>query len=55
MNEKEQILEVVKNLSIDLSEDHLTIIPSLLWSLMCLDMLEDSELIEKSLGILAEA
>ena len=52
---KAKIIEVINHFAIDISEDHLLIIPSLLWSLMCLDALDNSFLVKKCLSIVSEA
>ena len=53
-NCKHEVEKISGHLAIDISEQHLRLLPSMLWSLMCLDLLNDQQhdLIHKSLSLI---
>ena len=46
--------ELVENLEVDMTKEHLHLLPSLLWSLMGINMLENEGLVQKCFKIIAE-
>jgi hypothetical protein len=51
---KAALEELVENLEVDITKEHLHLLPSLLWSLMGMNMLENDGLVHKCFTIIAE-